>query len=261
MRGYGDSDKPKEIANYHIDKLVEDLKLLPSALGRSKIDVLLAHDWGGVIGWIFVARFPEMVGRFVPMNCVHPQAFQEHIRSKWSQFKKSWYVFFFQMPWVPEWWMKLEDFKWLTNGFTNPRTQELVISEEDLNVYKYVNSKPVRVHTPSSPVPSSGALTYPINYYRALDLLGNKGKKLARIQVPTCLVFGTGDSYLESTMVDRTAQFCDKFEVHKLDGISHWIQQEAPESVNEIVRKFLSRSLFVETNVCHYRGRSGIYNR
>ncbi|CAG0904703.1 unnamed protein product, partial [Cyprideis torosa] len=142
MRGYGDSDKPEGIQNYHMSKLLEDVKLLPTALGRTKIDVLLAHDWGGAIAWTFVATNPEMVGIYIPMNIPHPSAFQEYIKGSWVQFRKSWYIFFFQMPYLPEWAWRLNDFEWLRTCFTNPKTKAPVISEEDLNAYKNTFSKP-----------------------------------------------------------------------------------------------------------------------
>ncbi|CAG0880367.1 unnamed protein product [Cyprideis torosa] len=214
MRGYGDSDKPEGIQNYHMSKLLEDVKLLPTALGRTKIDVLLAHDWGGAIAWTFVATNPEMVGIYIPMNIPHPSAFQEYIKGSWVQFRKSWYIFFFQMPYLPEWAWRLNDFEWLRTCFTNPKTKAPVISEEDLNAYKNTFSKP-------------GAITYPINYYRAVDF--SSPRKLPRVKVPTCLIFGTEDLALETPMADGSARFCNDFEIYKLPNISHWVQQEAPQ--------------------------------
>lgn len=89
MRGYGDSDKPKGVGEYKLEKLVKDACELMKALGRDKCTVV-AHDWGGVVAWALAAHHPEMVEKLVIMNSPHPTAFMKKIRSSWQQFLKSW---------------------------------------------------------------------------------------------------------------------------------------------------------------------------
>jgi len=67
MRGFGDTDKPKEVEKYRIEILVEDLKLFIEALGYSSC-VVVSHDWGGAVCWAFAASHPQMVDRLVVMN-------------------------------------------------------------------------------------------------------------------------------------------------------------------------------------------------
>uniref|UniRef100_A0A914UI71 AB hydrolase-1 domain-containing protein n=1 Tax=Plectus sambesii TaxID=2011161 RepID=A0A914UI71_9BILA len=101
LRGYNESDKPSGIANYSAARIGQDLQELVIALGY-KSCVLLAHDWGGAIAWGVAARYPEIVDRLVICNCPHPKGMQKAIQSDRGQLLKSWYMFFFQCPILPE---------------------------------------------------------------------------------------------------------------------------------------------------------------
>ena len=100
LRGYGGTSRPEGVRPYALDKLVSDVAALIAASGAKNV-TLVAHDWGGVIGWMFAILQPRKLERFVVMNLPHPLAFRREIR-KWRQFKKSWYIYFFQIPWLPE---------------------------------------------------------------------------------------------------------------------------------------------------------------
>jgi len=80
MRGYGETDAPEGVANYRIEKLVEDIAGLIGTLGRQRAHVV-GHDWGGAVAWATAIGRPEVVERLAVLNCPHPARFRAHIRS------------------------------------------------------------------------------------------------------------------------------------------------------------------------------------
>src|SRR5712691_9524986 len=71
MRGYNLSSKPEDVREYRLQKLVEDVRALAEHLGHEKF-VLVGHDWGGLIAWVFGAHYPECVEKLIILNAPHP---------------------------------------------------------------------------------------------------------------------------------------------------------------------------------------------
>lgn len=141
MRGYGDSDKPKNISDYEVDNLTADIKAVIKGLGREKC-YLICHDWGAVVGWNFVQNNMNMIEKYVMLGAPSAQAWRKVIMSSefWDQFKKSWYIFYFQMPRLPEYTISLNDFAvFKTVGSTKKSD---TYTEEDMEAYKYTFSRP-----------------------------------------------------------------------------------------------------------------------
>ena len=100
LRGYNLSDKPKGLASYSTDKLVSDVLGLMAHLGAETASIV-GHDWGGIIAWSVARRRPEKVDKLVVLNAPHPGAYVEALRGT-AQILKSWYVFAFAVPFIPE---------------------------------------------------------------------------------------------------------------------------------------------------------------
>ena len=87
-----------------------------------------------------------------------------------------------------------------------------------------------------------GALTAMINWYRAARKAGRA--KMApeqnRVEVPTLMIWGEEDSALDKSLVAGTERFVPDLTVRFLPGVSHWVQQEAPETVNTMLQAWLS---------------------
>ncbi|MDH5522304.1 MAG: alpha/beta hydrolase, partial [Acidimicrobiia bacterium] len=99
-RGYGHSSKPSKVADYAIDVLLNDIATLVDRSGRDSV-TLIGHDWGAVQAWMFAAGQVRPLERLVIMNVPHPECMQRELRT-FRQLRKSWYIFFFQIPWLPE---------------------------------------------------------------------------------------------------------------------------------------------------------------
>lgn len=228
MRGYGDSEKPVGKENYVMKLLVGDIVNLVKELGREKFTIV-AHDWGAAVAWNFISSHSHMLDKYVIINLPHPQVYVQFVRNSWKQFLKSWYVFFFQMPCIPELILRGNDlavFNSLTKGCKDPS----IVTEEDIEAFKFTFGKP-------------GAFTPPINYYRSSLFTKPRkepGKKL-QVKVPGILIFGKNDLYLDFRMVESTKEYVENLETQIIEDANHFVQQTAPKDVNTIMRKFLAK--------------------
>ncbi len=101
QRGYNLSDKPQGIDAYNQPVLADDVAGLIEAAGREKC-VLIGHDWGAAVAWWTAMKYPEKLEKLVIMNVPHPIVSARTIGKDWEQTRKSWYIFAFQLPWLPE---------------------------------------------------------------------------------------------------------------------------------------------------------------
>ena len=101
MRGYGASSKPKGVRAYALDHLSDDVATLIDASGAKEV-MLVAHDWGALVAWHFACLKLRPLTRLVIMNVPHPRVSLREIKT-WTQLRMSWYIFFFQIPRLPEW--------------------------------------------------------------------------------------------------------------------------------------------------------------
>ncbi|HXN30942.1 MAG TPA: alpha/beta fold hydrolase, partial [Polyangiaceae bacterium] len=111
LRGYGDSDKPARVSAYSSARLIDDVAAIVRGFGRQNV-CLVGHDFGGGVAWGTAMVRPELISRLAILNSVHPVGFEREMR-KWSQVKKSWYVFFFLIPRIPEWFLSRRDFRFV----------------------------------------------------------------------------------------------------------------------------------------------------
>ena len=139
MRGYNDSSKPKGICKYSIDALVADVKAVIEGLGRSQCDVLVAHDWGGAVGYAFCDQWPQMVGHYVALNIPHQSSFRDEQSKSWKQRLMSWYILFFQCPVLPEIFFRSSDLAFL-DGIV--RQMKYDDPKEISEAYKYAFRDP-----------------------------------------------------------------------------------------------------------------------
>jgi epoxide hydrolase 4 len=100
LRGYGASSRPEGVRAYALDHLVADVAALIEASGAREV-MLIAHDWGAIIAWHFAILKKRPLVRLVIMNVPHPMVGMREIRH-WRQLSKSWYIFFFQLPRLPQ---------------------------------------------------------------------------------------------------------------------------------------------------------------
>ena len=225
LRGYGGSSKPEGVDNYRLNILVQDVAALIDASGAEEV-TLIAHDWGAIIAWHFAILKIRPLTRLVIMNVPHPKCAQRELKH-WHQLKKSWYIFFFQLPRLPEWLFGLNGAERIKQAFAKMAVDKSRFPDSELQVYADAASRP-------------GALRSMINYYRAL-LRTKDGRETgdAMVNIPTLMIWGEEDSAIDIRCTDGTEEWVPDLELHRLPGVSHWVQQEAPEKVNAILREWL----------------------
>lgn len=224
LRGYNDSDKPAAKEAYAMSELVADVKGLIEGLGYQQC-VLVGHDWGGAIAWKFAYTYPDMLKQLVIINIPHLAKFSEGLTTP-QQLLRSWYIFLFQLPILPEVLIQLNDYKALESALAGMSTKQGTFTEEDLNFYKDAFAK-------------RGALTAAINYYRNALQPGLISRKWGVLDVPTLMIWGEKDVALGKELTYGTEKYVKDFRVRYIPDASHWVHQEYPELVNQYIREFL----------------------
>ena len=232
LRGYGRSSRPEGKAAYGLEHLIGDVAgLFEAAAERHLISerVLIGHDWGAVIAWATAIKEAVPLDKLVIMNVPHPALMRQGMRS-FAQLKKSWYALFFQIPGLPEWALGRNGAEVIGRVFHDMAIDKANFTDADLEVYKENARQP-------------GALTAMVNYYRAAR--GNKTMDqvsqpyVLPISVPTLMVWGEEDTALGKELTYGTEDYVSKLTIRYLPGVSHWVQQEAPQTVNPMLATFL----------------------
>jgi len=221
MRGYGESSKPSGVNNYLLPDLVQDIKELVTNLGKPRFH-LVAHDWGAAVGWHFAAKYPEMVQTYSSCNLPHVTALRSAQKSSWEQMSKSWYILFFQCPILPELNCMAED---MSIFYRLYKAANLHKDHEVIEAYKYC----FRDYT---------AWNRAINYYRGY-LKAGETPGIDDIKVPVIQIFGTADSALSVSAAQNSSKYVRDHTLELLPGVSHWVQQQAPQQVNQLINNFI----------------------
>jgi pimeloyl-ACP methyl ester carboxylesterase len=230
QRGYNLSDKPKGVAAYDVDVLARDVIGLLDHFGIQKAR-LVGHDWGAVVAWTVAIQFPERLEKLAILNVPHPDVMTRFVLGNSAQRKKSWYVFFFQIPILVEWILRRKNFEALARMLVQSGRRGS-FTETDVAEYKKAWSQP-------------GALTGMLNWYRAAVRRGLRGSlnpnKVAprSVKVPTLMLWGKHDVALSHEMAQPSIDLCERGELVTFDRATHWVQHDAAEEVNLKLVEFL----------------------
>ena len=220
QRGYNLSDKPTGLDGYSIDQLAADVIGLIDAAGQEKA-IVVGHDWGAAVAWWVAIKHPERIERLVVLNVPHPAVMKRFVSRSLGQMLRSWYIGFFQLPWLPERLVRARNWAALVRtmrGSSRPGT----FSDADLIQYRTAWSQP-------------GAITAMINWYRAALRRLPARSTSARVTVPTLLIWGTRDRFLKREMAQPSIDRCDNGRVVFLEKATHWVQHEEAERVTELI--------------------------
>jgi epoxide hydrolase 4 len=224
LRGFGASDKPKGIAAYRTSVVADDIVALIHAFDAERAHVV-GHDWGGGVAWTLATLHPEAVDRLVVLNCPHPAIMQKALRSNWTQIRKSWYIFAFQLPWLPEWSFRRDGAKALKDSMRRTAKQPDTFSDADLDEYARAFSAP-------------RAATGAFNYYRAA---ARSPVARGKIKAPTLLIWAEDDFALGMELTrGMDGLFENPPRIEYVPDTSHWVMEERPEVVNRLLLEFLA---------------------
>ena len=226
QRGYNLSEKPDRIADYRIDALAADVIGLIDAAGRKKA-FLIGHDWGAAVAWFIARTDPERLKRMVILNVPHGAVMQKHLRRNPAQRRRSWYIYFFQIPWLPEMLSRLGN--WAPIARTLIRSSRPgTFSRKELAVYRRAWSQPK-------------AFRSMVNWYRAVVQQPPAPPENKRVSVPTLLIWGVHDLFLGREMAQPSINLCDDGRLVFFEEATHWVQHEEAEGVNGLICQFLGK--------------------
>ncbi|MBZ5522891.1 MAG: alpha/beta hydrolase [Acidobacteriia bacterium] len=228
QRGYGHSSRPQGVAAYSIEKLTDDVAGLIDASG-AKETILIGHDWGAVVAWSFATRRVRPLKALIIMNVPHPMCYLRSLLRS-AQLFKSWYMLFFQIPWLPEW-LLTRHHAWLIGEAVRRSSSDPQKFPGDL----------LQIFRDNAAAP--GALTAMLNWYRAI-FRGGARRQVRQgfpvIATPTLMIWGEDDVALSKTTTYETHLYVSNLTLRYLPGVSHWVQQDAGDVVNAMIEGFLN---------------------
>jgi epoxide hydrolase 4 len=227
LRGYNYSDKP--LSGYDIDTLSSDIQGLIESLGYAKAHIA-GHDWGGAIAWHLAQTCPQVLDKLAILNAAHPQRLFQEMGTNLDQLRRSWYMFAFQVPGLPEWLIQQNFKDFILNVFRGQAVRKGAFSAEDNQIYQEALEKP-------------GVLAAALNYYRQLlapqNWLQNWNKSPLLVTAPTLILWGEDDNFLSNKLTEGMEKLISApFKLKIIPQCGHWIQQEAPQIVNRELLNF-----------------------
>jgi pimeloyl-ACP methyl ester carboxylesterase len=229
QRGYNLSDKPKGVSSYKLDILAKDIIGLLDHFGIEKARVV-GHDWGAVVAWTLALENPSRLEKLAILNVPHPDVMTRFILKNPEQRKKSWYVFFFQIPFFVEWVLSRSDYRNMARMLVGSGRKS-TFSRSDIEEYRKAWAQP-------------GALTAMLNWYRSIFRNSIKhvfrGQVPARrVKVPTLILWGRNDVALSHEMVQPSLDLCNMGRSVMFEKATHWVQHDEAEAVNKHLIEFL----------------------
>jgi pimeloyl-ACP methyl ester carboxylesterase len=222
QRGYNLSSKPSGVAAYALTELVSDFIAIADQLGQEKI-FLVGHDWGAAVAWSAALLHPHRVAKLVVLNVPHPSVMRKFLSTHPRQILRSWYMFFFQLPWLPEALFSASNFRVGARALLRS-SRSGTFSAEDLAQYRAAWSQP-------------GAPNAMINWYRALFRTRLKFPDKT-VRVPTRILWGERDAFLLLEMAQESLRYCASAELFTFAGATHWLQHEEPARISELLIDF-----------------------
>jgi pimeloyl-ACP methyl ester carboxylesterase len=234
MRGYNLSAKPAGIGAYRLSHLCRDVERLIQRFGVERAHIV-GHDWGAAVAWSFAMASPARLDRLAILNVPHPVRFMQGLKTL-RQARKSWYVFFFQLPWLPEAAIRAGDYASLRRLLRTDPLRPGAFTAADIERHVQAVAQP-------------GALTCMINYYRALMwALGRQSPvrqeaTWRRIDAPALVLWGDHDRYLGVELAEPPPDLVPHARVEHFPDASHWLQHDKPDEVSERLVRFLSSTV------------------
>jgi len=224
QRGYNLSDRPEDLDDYRMGRLSGDIAALIESEGRESARVV-GHDWGAAVAWDLALRHPERVDRLGIVNVPHPAVMERTLRTNPRQLLRSWYMFAFQLPGLPEWFLGRDDARGMIDVLEESATPG-AFTDTDLKHYRAVWRQ-------------EGAIGAAVNWYRALVRRRDDPPR-ERVAAPTLVCWGDEDVALLPEMARESLDYCEDGKLVRFPGASHWVHREAVETVNDHLIDHLS---------------------
>ncbi|MEZ5186931.1 MAG: alpha/beta hydrolase [Candidatus Nanopelagicales bacterium] len=223
QRGYPGSEQG---GSYATADLTSDVIAMIDAMEADKA-VVVGHDWGGGVAWTTAQLYPQRVDRLVAMNCPPPSVLKHELLTNPTQTAKSWYMFFFQLPGLPEKFVSKNLPKTLVAGSFNRKAW----NHETLQPYADAFATPDAAHGP-------------VQWYRGALRKPTTKRRPAPIALPVLIIWGLQDRFLGLSMVSPQAlrkviAYGNEPDIVLIEGAGHFVQSEAPDQVTTALLNWL----------------------
>lgn len=237
LRGAGESSPARDEAGYRVERILPDLNAVMDYLvGPHEKIHLVGHDWGAVISWCFASDtvFSRRLLSYTAISCPHPRISLREHRKKlmsfnplliWktvSQIQKSWYIFLFQLPFLPEFLLSTYGktmWKRMLVGAQIPRNDPMwQMSLEEIQK----------------------AAVHPVNLYRQLMRYGTPDFKY-KISVPVQIIIPKNDLAIAPESYDGHEKYATNIRYRYLEA-NHWVHRTHPEAVNQLLEEFVEEN-------------------
>jgi pimeloyl-ACP methyl ester carboxylesterase len=225
LRGYGGSDRPDE--GYDLATLADDVAGLIHNLGRGAPAAVIGHDWGGTLAWALAYRHPEKVTRLSILNAPQPHAFARRL-AQGSQALRSFYMFLFQIPYLPERALAMGDGALLRGLIRAGAGRRDTLSDGE-------------VRAMAESMRGAGAVRGGLSWYRGARRAGPGSAKAYRgaVQVPVQIIWGESDPALPPSLLDGIERYAPGVRIDRLPGVGHWVTREAADDVGRLLLDWL----------------------
>jgi pimeloyl-ACP methyl ester carboxylesterase len=233
LRGYGETGSAPD-GKYDPVRLSRDAIGLAREIGGEEM-VLVGHDWGALAGYAAANLAPKQFSRIVAMALPPPRVLLRNLLRHPRQLRRSWYISFFQLPWIPERLLARDDFAFLERLWRDWSPGWNLPAGRIASVKR----------TFRAPSTVGAALAY----YRALmrGAISNREDYrtslricLAPIETPTLVLAGRNDGCMGLEVfegLDRAFRGPFAFEV--VEDAGHFMHLEQPERVGRLILEFL----------------------
>ena len=231
LRGYEPGSIPVD-GDYTMETIATDILAVIKSLDIGPVH-LVGHDWGAAVAYVAAAAAPERFKSLTVMAVPHAGRFaREGLRIP-KQLRLSWYMGFFNIPWLSDWVVQRQDYAFIRKLWRDwsPGWQPEPGVLSDV------------IQTLSQPGVRSAAL----GYYRAAlsikALLVSAEEAHYAVPVPTLAMSGARDGCIASDVFERLTvadDFPQGVTFHRVSGAGHFLHQEKPEVVNALLLDWLS---------------------
>ncbi|MDQ2627838.1 MAG: alpha/beta fold hydrolase [Actinomycetota bacterium] len=220
QRGYSPGATPTRRRDYRLSELVADAVALIEAAGAGPVH-LVGHDWGAAVAWGVAAARPDLVRTLTAVSVPHPLAFVLSMATTTQAFK-SWYMLAFQLPGIPE---------LLVRDKTGLGYRGLLSSGQT----------PANATRDLDQLHRLGGARTALNWYRGMPFI-RPAVLRRKIPVPTLQVWSDGDTAVGRRGHELSRRFVTgPWELRTLEGVSHWIPDEAPTELTELLTEHFAK--------------------
>jgi len=231
MPGYHPEDA--ELDTYQSLRISEEIIKFSRSVTDRKIN-LVGHDWGAAVAYGIAGLEPELVNKLIALSVPHGPNLGESFILDGDQQRKSWYMFFFQLP-MADLAVPTNNFSFIDRLWTDwsPNWPE----------YKVYCDRTIEI------LSQENVLSKALAYYRSTfqpslqsDRVNQMQEEIGvnKIRPPTLYLHGENDGCIAANLSEGMEANFENLEIKILPDCGHFLHLEKPDEVNKIILDFLS---------------------